>query len=105
MSTLRSMLDGVGSLQLNVNPQQKKFKFVKNQEVVIRRQTSRTGPPTFDIQAATIVSLDTVNAVVSVKVPGGKTMNKKVSLNSLRPVTESFRRKSIQFNPQHRQSL
>lgn len=104
MSTLRSMVDGVGSLQLNVPTVKKNINFVKNQDVVIRRQTSRTGPVTHEMKAGKIISINQSIAVVAVKAPGGATVPQTVNIKELAPATEEFKRRSVQFNPQHRQS-
>jgi hypothetical protein len=99
MANLRSMLDGVGSLLLNTEPDASSNDFVAGQDAVIRRRTSRSGPITNEVMAARIVSMDGNMATVTIQKAGGATERKTVHVKELEPMTRSFKTQSSQFNP------
>ena len=98
------MINGTGSLQLNVPTQKQANSFHKQQEVIIRRPTSRTGPKTNQILVGRILAFGEGNtATVSVLGPAGTSSQRVVNLKDISIATPDIKRKSIQFNPQYRQ--
>ena len=102
MSNLRDIVDGVGSLEHNLVSERVDTSFKKNDDVVIRRQTNRSGPTTSEVIVGTILALGDNSATVVIKKGGGRTEKKEISLNQLSPVTLAFKRSSIQFQPAFR---
>lgn len=70
------------------------------QKVIIRQRTGVGGPSTYQVRVGEIVAMgkDGGTAKVSLPKPGGKTLV-EVSVSDLSPVTEGFRRSSVQFHP------
>lgn len=99
---LRSMVDGGGNLQLNVQGIEPDNNWKPQDDVVVRRRTARSGPNTSEILIGKILAVGEDTATVSIRKPGGITERREVQLDQLSPVTDSFRRRSIQFNPQYR---
>jgi hypothetical protein len=95
---LRGMIDGAGSLQLNLPPVVSKDVFTPNTDVIIRRKSNRSGPTTSEVIVGRILAVGEHTADVSVPKQGGITQKVTISLNDLSPVTDSFKRQSIQFN-------
>jgi hypothetical protein len=99
MPNLRNMVDGVGSLQLNVDVIAADINFKVKDDVLIHKQSNRSGPRTSEVIVGRILAMgDDGTASITVQKPGGYTQRFTVSLNDLSPVTDSFRRQSIQFN-------
>ena len=104
MPNLRCMVDGVGSLQLNVDTITPDTNFKPQYDVLIRKQSNRSGPRTSEVIVGRILAMgDNGTALLSVQKPGGITQRVTVSLNDLSPVTESFKRQSVQYNTAFRQ--
>jgi len=98
------MVDGIGTLQLNLPTEETpKVTFQRDQDVVIRRQSNRSGPTTTEIQAAKVVSVNGQIATVNVMYPGGVMRPREVSVKDLTPATDELKRRCISFNPQYRQ--
>lgn len=74
--------------------------FQLNDEVLLRRRTSLHGPPTAELRKGKIVSIEAEGevAVVSVQKVGGKELV-KVPIDELSPVTELYKRTSVQMHP------
>lgn len=72
-------------------------------QVVIRERTSRTGPVTNTIKVGTVMAVGEDTITVSMPMPGGRFEKKIVSASSCEPVTELFKRTSVQINPAFRQ--
>ena len=100
---LRSIMDGFGQLQLNKIPvPSEEHTFRVQDDVIIRRKVHRTGPTTNQVMVGKILAMgDDGIATVTVQGPGGN-KHMKLSLNELAPVTEAFRRSSMQLNPAFR---
>lgn len=75
------------------------------QQVVVRRKCNRSGPTTNEVRIGTIMAFspDGSKATVSIPGPGGRNQRAEVSVDQLTPVTESYKRSSVQFNPAFRQ--
>jgi hypothetical protein len=100
---LREMVDGTGNLSLNITSPEPRSKFRTQQEIVIRRSITRTGPTTNQIQVGRILAFGENNtATVSILGPQGSASQKVVNLRDCAPATAEFKRNSIQFNPQYR---
>lgn len=99
---LRKMIDGGGSLQLNLIAAQSKPAWKPQQDVIVRRRTARTGPTTSEIMVGKILAVGDKTASVSIQKPGGITERREVNLSDISPVTQSMRRRIKQFNPQYR---
>jgi hypothetical protein len=100
---IRDMIDTTTGLTLPTH--ETKTTFQKNQDVVIKRQTNRSGPTTFEVKAAKIVSLDGNMATVLVAGPMGVQAQKVIPVAQLEAVSDSQKRKLMQFNPQMRGML
>lgn len=77
---------------------------VKDQ-VVVKERTARSGPVTREIKVGSVmaVSDDGKTMTVSLPQPGGMTVRKVVETKNCEPVTDVFRRNSVQVNPAFRQ--
>ena len=75
---------------------------VKDQ-VVIRERTSRTGPVTNSIKVGTVMAIGEDTLTVSLPLPGSRFEKKIVPLSMCEPVTDIFKRTSVQINPAFRQ--
>jgi hypothetical protein len=75
---------------------------VKDQ-VVIRERTSRSGPVTNQIRVGTVMAVGESALTVSFPLPGGRFTKKAFPISQCEPVTEVFRRNSVQINPLFRQ--
>ena len=94
------MVDGVGSLHINADAEVPETSFKAQDEVIIRRRTSRTGPTTNEVLVGRVLAMyENGTAKVSVQKPGGVSQHVVLSVRELSPVTDSFRRQSLQFNP------
>jgi hypothetical protein len=103
---LIDMIDGVGSLKLNVPVRNDKGNYKLQQDVVIKRRINKYGPTTKEIVVGRILAFgDNNTATVSIQRPGGMTTRSVVSLKEVSPVTEVFRRNSVQFRPGFRGSV
>jgi hypothetical protein len=103
MPSLRRMIDGDGSLQLNVPHIPVDTNWRAQDDFVLRRKVNRTGPNTSEVLVGKILAMrDDGTAEVSINKQGGITQRAIVSLQDISPVTETFRRSSIQFSPQYR---
>lgn len=99
MSNLRTMIDS--SLVFN-NKAPASSAIKANDDVVIRRKISRTGPATSEVIVGRVLAMnDDKTAKVSVQTMG-ITKQLIVPTNQLQKVTESFRRQSMQLNPAFR---
>lgn len=80
------------------------MEFQVQQQVVVRRSI-RSHARTAEVRVGTILAFadDGETAVVSIPGPGGKVIRETVGLGQLEPVTNRFRRASVQFNPAFRQ--
>lgn len=94
---LRSMIDGVGSLQLNIKEPVLNAKFKLHQDVVLRRQSNRSGPRTNEVIVGKILAMGTGTATISIQKQSGLVERTIVNLRDLSPVTEVFKRNSVQF--------
>lgn len=72
-------------------------------QVVIRERTGRSGPPTNEIKVGTVMAVGRDTLTVSLPRPGGLNERKEVAISQCSPVTEVFRRNSVQANPAFRQ--
>jgi hypothetical protein len=79
--------------------------FKVKDEVVVRKRTSLTGPPTNEVKVGTVmaVSEDQKKLTVSLPRPGGMHIRETVPVENCSPVSEVFRRNSVQANPAFRQ--
>lgn len=71
-------------------------------QALIRRNTSRTGPSTSEVTVCTVLAMNDETATVSIRKPMGMVERRTVPVSDLSPVTESFKRSSTQFNPAFR---
>ena len=71
-------------------------------DVVVKRRTNRAGPHTSEVLVGKILAVGDTTATVSIQKPGGVNERRTVNLKDLTPVTDSIRRRSIQFNSQYR---
>lgn len=99
---LQQMIDG--SLELNVKrPEQRAHAFKAQQEVLIRRRVNNAArTPTTEVIVGRILAMNGNRASISVPRPGGITQRMEVDVRDLQPVTESFRRSSVQYSPAFR---
>ena len=102
MPNLRSMIDGMGALEINVPSITRDHTFNPQDDVIIRRKTNRSGPSTSEVIAGRILAVGDSTADISINNPYGGVKRITVNLNDLTPVSESFRRQSIQFNSSYR---
>lgn len=102
MGNIRDLIDGVSSLEYNLTPDIADVSFKVQQDVVIRRQTNRSGPSNTEIMVGTILALGDTSAKVSIKKGGSRTETRDVLLKDLSPVSLAFKRSSIQFQPAYR---
>lgn len=74
-------------------------------QVIVKEQTRLSGPLTKEIKVASVmaVSQDGKTLEVSIPRPGGMAMRKTVSAADCEPVSDAFRRSSVQINPAFRQ--
>ena len=75
---------------------------VKDQ-VVIREKISRSGPVTNHVKVGTVMAVSQDDLLVSMPLPGGRFVKKSVPAAMCEPVSEVFRRNSVQVNPAFRQ--
>ena len=94
---LRGYIDGGGSLQLNTIAIPPDHSFRPNTDVVIHRKSNRSGPTTNEVIVGKILAVGEHTADVSIPKQGGITQRVTVNLQDLSPVTDSFKRQSIQF--------
>jgi hypothetical protein len=97
MSSLRSLIDG--SLSINAEPVKQDTSLRVQQDVVIRRATSRSGPTTHEVIVGKIMSMGDTTATVAIQKAGGIVQKREVRLSEISPVTNQFRMASIQFKP------
>lgn len=71
------------------------------QQVVVSRGV-RNHSRTKEIRVGTILAFGQDSVDVSIPGPGGVIKRENVSLNNIEPVSERFRRASVQFNPAFR---
>ena len=71
------------------------------QQVVVRRRVMNHAR-TSEIRVGTILAVGDSSAEVSIPGPGGTIKRESVNLNNLEPVTDRFKRASVQFNPAFR---
>lgn len=103
MASLRKMIDGHGSLELNVPFIPLEVNWKPQDDFVIRRKVNRSGPTTSEVLVGKILAMkDDGTAEVSIQKHGGVTQRSVVNIKDLSPVTESFRRTTMQFSPQYR---
>ena len=102
MGNLRDIVDGVGSLEYDLQPDRVVSGFKVKDDVVLRRPVNRSGPQTSEVIVGTILALGEHSATVSFRKGGGVTEKKEVNLKQLSPVTLAFKRHSIQFQPAFR---
>lgn len=95
MSNLREMIDGVGSLELDVSPVERNTQFRPQDQAVLRRQL---GEKSSEVLVGTILAMQGNTATFVVRRQSGL-QKMTVNVKDLAPVTESFRRQSIQFSP------
>ncbi len=103
MATLRQMVDGVGSLELNVKTEAPTRSFKAQQEVIVRRRVNPYAKnTTTQVIVGRILSAGKHVSKVSIAQPGGITEHLTVPNKDISPVTESFRRSSVQYSPAFR---
>lgn len=105
MSNLRSMIDGIGSLAINANPEAPSNDFKVSQDVVIRRRVNRSGPVTNEILVGRILAMDGNLVDVSIQKSAGVTERRTVHVRDLSPVTRDVRNQSNKFSPQFRRGV
>lgn len=71
------------------------------QQVVVSRGV-RNHSRTKEIRVGTILALGEDRAEVSIPGPGGTIKRESIDWNNIEPVTERFRRASVQWNPAFR---
>lgn len=107
MASLRKMLDSFGALKLGVSQQVNQgHEFKLNDQAVIRRTVTRgRSPHTSEVIVGQIAAFsdDHKTATLSIPRPGGITQRTEVPISELSPVSQEFRRSSVQFNPAYRQ--
>lgn len=77
--------------------------FQVKEQVIVKQQTSVSGPVTKEIKVGTILAVGKDTVTVSFPKPGGHSVKREVLISDCAPVTEVFRRNSVQINPIHRQ--
>jgi hypothetical protein len=103
MSNLRTIVDGLCSLQMNASSVVQEVQFKPQDDFILRRKINRSGPTTHEVLVGKILAMnDNDTADVSIQKAGGVTHRATVNVKDLQPVTESFKRSSIQFNPGYR---
>ena len=103
MPNLREMVDGHGSLQINAFPEKISTDFKPQDDFVMRRRINRSGPSTTEVMVGKILAMnDDGTAEVTIQKTGGMTQRATVNVKDLSPVTEKFRRQSLQFSTQFR---
>ena|ERR1700734_1694321 len=103
MPNLRRMIDGNGSLQLNVQPIPVDNFWKPQDDFMMRRKVNRTGPSTSEVMVGKILAMhDNGTAEVGLMKAGGLTQRATVRVEDISPVTAEFRRSSIQYSQQHR---
>lgn len=103
MANLRNMIDGQGSLELNANFAAPKVTFKVQDDFILRRKINRSGPLTQEVLVGKILAMNSDGtAEVGLQKAGGVTQRAVVNVKDLQPVTEAFKRSSIQFNPGYR---
>jgi hypothetical protein len=103
MPNLRRMIDGHGSMQFNIQDIVTDKYWKPQDEFMMRRKVNRSGPSTSEVLVGKILAMhDDGTADVSISKPGGSTQRSTVPVKDLVPVTEAFRRTTIQFSPQYR---
>jgi hypothetical protein len=97
------MIDGHGSMQYNIQDVITDKYWKPQDEFYIRKKVNRSGPTTSEVIVGKILAMkDDGTAEVSISKPGGSTQRSILPLKGLSPVTDSFKRKSIQFHSQYR---
>lgn len=89
------MIDGVGSLELDVSPVERNTQFKPQDQAVLRRQI---GEKSSEVLVGTILAMNGNIATFVVKRQQGL-QKMIVNVKDLTPVTDSFRRSSLQFSP------
>lgn len=103
MGNLREMVDGFCSLQINASAVANEVVFKPQDEFVLRRKVNRTGPLTSEVLVGRILAMhDNGTADASIMKAGGVSIRTVVNLKDIQPVTDKFRRSSIQFSPAYR---
>lgn len=75
-----------------------------NDQVVVRRNLSLSGPRTHEVRVGQIAAFaDGETAVVNLALPGGRSERKYVKVSELAPVSQVYGRSAVQLNPLHRQ--
>ncbi len=105
MPNLRRMVDGDGSLVLNVPYIPVDNNWKAQDDFVLRRKVNRSGPTTSEVLVGKILAMHGNTADVSIQKPGGISQRAVVNIKDIVPVTESFKRQSMQFNNQIRHRL
>lgn len=79
--------------------------FAIGQQVVVKKQTSRTGPRTMEIKVGQVsaMSADGKTATVTLPHAGGRTERKDIPVDRLTPAEGVYRRSRVQINPGRRQ--
>lgn len=97
MANLREYVDGPGSYQINNHVVLPKTEYKPQDEVIFRRQTTRSGPRTNEVIVGRILAMND-NGTVDISIQkNGLTSHATVSLRDLSPVTESFKRSSAYY--------
>src|SRR5689334_7594994 len=96
MDTLRSMIDGVGSLQLDVPPIEVNSQFKVQDEAVVRRRLANSNNVTEVLVGRILAFGEDDTALLAIK-RRDQVQKVRVNRNELFPVTEAFRRSSLQF--------
>lgn len=104
MPNLRRMIDGIGDLRLGIDKPVEQKQFKLRDQVVLRRNVTRTSPRTQEVIVGTITAFAEGNtsAVVTIPRPGGTVTRTTVQLDQLEPVTAAFKRSSTHWNPAFR---
>lgn len=107
MPSLRSMIDGIGALALGTTKASEKEAYKVRDQVTIRRNVTRSKPYTQEVIVGTIAAFseDKKSAVLTIPRPGGFLQRTTVPLDQLEPVSKSFKRSSVQWNPALRGSM
>lgn len=76
------------------------------QQVLISRKISRSGPVTNDVRVGVIQAFADggESVLVSIPRPGRLPLKETVAIADIKPVSEVFNRTAVQFNPLFRQT-
>jgi len=98
MATLRQMVDGVGSLELGLMSEEPTTELKLQDQAIYRRQMDNN--KNAEVLVGTILAFgQDGTATFQTRRATGQPHKMQVNVKDLSPVTESFKRSSIQFSP------